>query len=258
MSIYKIGVEIALINNISRGVALIAREFLGLQGSVGKLEGALASFKTAAVGALGVFTGTEMLKGISNLADMSKELIHQQELMRVQGWTSSQMMAASNAAWRMSGAIPVTVASENLKHLRELAYATGSMDEAIRILPNVTQANTVLNAMKGGGTDEVWNLVKALEEKGLTAPGKEDEFLSYVDAMTKAVGASGGRVTLRQFQSAFLYGRTARLGWDEEFITQILPRLIQSMSTGGVGSGTGGPGNALMSAWKKNPSPPAG
>jgi hypothetical protein len=42
------------------------------------------------------------------------------------------------------------------------------------------------------------------------------------------------------------------LGWDETFIGQYLPRLIQSMSGGGgSGSGTGGPGNALMSAFAK-------
>ncbi|MGA2492004.1 MAG: hypothetical protein ABSF67_03535 [Roseiarcus sp.] len=59
-------------------------------------------------------------------------------------------------------------------------------------------------------------------------------------------------MTPQSFQSAFIYGRTAMRGWDEDFITQIMPRLIQSWSGGGSGgSGVRGPGNALMTAFAK-------
>ena len=69
--------------------------------------------------------------------------------------------------------------------------------------------------------------------------------------MTKAVIASGGTVTPQQFFSAFKYSRAAKYGWNEEFIGQYLPRFIQEFASGrsGAGSGTGGPGNALMSAF---------
>ena len=71
--------------------------------------------------------------------------------------------------------------------------------------------------------------------------------------MTRVVQASGGRVTPEMFFSTFKYGRTATLGWDEQFIGGALPRLIEEYAAGGGGggSGNGGPGNALMSAFAK-------
>ena len=140
--------------------------------------------------------------------------------------------------------------SENLKHIRELTYAFGNEGAAIAHLDEVSKANAILNNVKGGGTDAVWELVKALEAKGETAD--PTSFSSYVNTMAKVVQATGGRVTPQMFMQTFKYGRTATLGWDETFVGGALPRLMQSLASGGGGGGgAGGPGNALMSAFAK-------
>ena len=252
---YSVGVDLSLATNAPQVLALMSRQLLGLHGSVNQLTQGFAALRMGVIGAAMALTGKAIIGGLDSLADKGKELLHQQEMMRLQGWKQVDMVNTMNQAWKISGEVTSTTASENLKHIRELAYATGSMTEAIEILPEVAKANAILTAMKGGGKDEVWNLVKALEEKGLlnlSSDAQKATFFQYVSDMTKAVEASGGRVTPSAFQSTFIFGRSARLGWDEEFITQILPRLIQSMSTGGGGgSGQLGPGNALMSAFAK-------
>ena len=68
--------------------------------------------------------------------------------------------------------------------------------------------------------------------------------------MVKASVASGGKVLGSDFFSAFKYGRTATMGWDDKFVGQILPTLIQEMKGGGGGGGVGGPGNALQSVFQ--------
>ena len=250
--LYKIGVEIALAGTIMQGLEAVAAKLLGIQTQVKGIESSFARWGLVFGGA-GVAGGSALLAGMSKLADASDELLHQQALMASQGWSVKDMQDALNAAWKTSADIMTTLPSENLKHLADIAYATGGMSSAVGILPQLAQANAVLNAMKGGGHDEVFNLVKALEQKGLATPENRDQFMSYVDMMTKAVESSHGRVTPAMFQRAFVYGRTAMLGWDENFITEILPRLIQSMAVGGGGGGSGttGPGNALMSAFAK-------
>jgi hypothetical protein len=251
--IYKIGVSIALANGMSPVLSVIARELLGINSTVKDIEKNFSRWALAAGGAAGFLAGGAIVKGLSKIADAGKELLHQQELMRQAGMSNKEIVDATAKSWETSRQIQVTTASENLKHIRELRYATGNADAAQAILNPVTQANAILNSVKGGGTDQVFELVKSLEQKGLATEEERKAFLSYVDMMTKVVQSTGGRVTPQMFQSTFKYGRTATLGWNEEFITQIMPRLMQSWaSTGGAGgSGSGGPGNALMSMFAK-------
>jgi hypothetical protein len=232
-------------------LAIISRDLLGVHAKVGDIERDMRRWALAAGGAAGILGGTAIAAGLVKLAEHGSEVNHQLELMKLQGMEVAEVHQSMAAAMATSGNVLTSVYSENLKHVRELRYAFGDTPDAVKYLEAVTKANAALNAVKGGGQDQVWELVKSLEQKGLTA--KPDEFMSYIAQMTKAIVASGGRVTPGQFFSTFKYGRTAMLGWDETFITQFLPRLIQSMSGGGAGggSGSGGPGNALMSAFAK-------
>lgn len=252
MDVYKIGVAIALTDGVSPVLALISKNLLGIKSKVSDIEKDFSRWALAIGGAAGFLAGGAILKGLSSISDKGKELLHQQELMRQAGMANAEIAQATAKAWETSRNIQTTTASENLKHLRELRYATGSTEGAESILDVVTRANAILNAVKGGGQDEVFQLVKALEQKDLATPEKRKEFLSYVDMMTKVVQSTGGRVTPAAFQNTFKYGRTAMLGWNEEFITQIMPRLMQSWTSGnGSGGGAGGPGNALMTAFAK-------
>lgn len=236
---------------MSSVLAIISRDLLGVHAKVGQIEKGFSRWALAIGGMGAIMAGGAIFGGMVKLAEHGAEVNHQLELMKLQGMQIAEINQAAARAMGVSGSVLTSTYSENLKHVRELRYAFGDTPDALKYLEAVTKANATLNAMKGGGSDQVWELVKGLEEKGLTA--KPEEFLSYIDQMTKAVVASGGKVTPAQFFSAFKYGRTATLGWDETFVTQYLPRLIQSMSGGGAGggSGSGGPGNALMSAFAK-------
>ena len=251
-NVYDIGMRIALTNEVGTALALIITQLTHINTLQGKVNAGFKGMGLAITGVGVALAGAGMLSAFEKFADKGDEYLHQLALMEAQGWKTVEVANAVKAAWATSAAVKSTSPSENIQHLRELSFATGSMADAIDILGPVSQSNAVLNAIKGGGHDEVFNLVKALESKQLTSPEKREEFLSYVNQMTQAIVASGGRVTPQSFQSAFKFGRTAKFGWDEPFVTEILPRLIQEWSSGGGGAGgagTGGPGNALMSAF---------
>lgn len=250
MDHYKIGVSILLRDGMSPVLSAISGKLLGVHKSVKEIEGGMNRWKLAIGGAAMVAGGAGLLGALTKVAEKGNAIVHQMELMKALGLSHKQIAEATAKSYAVSASTPVTTIAENMKHLRELRYAFGHLSTAQQYLEPVARANAILNSVKGGGNDQVWELVKGLEEKGVTT--NPAEFSRYVDIMTKAVIGSGGRVTPQSFFSAFKYGRVATLGWDETFVGQYLPRLIQSWSGGGSGGGgSGGPGNALMSAFAK-------
>lgn len=249
MDVWKIGVAMSLTNGMSPVIAVIAKDVLGLKGKVKDVETAFKSWKPAIAGALSILAGGAMIGAVAKLAKAGGDVNHQLELMKAAGMKNAEIFASQAQAMKTMAAVQTTTFAGNLEHIRELRYAFGHTNEANQYLSQVTRSNAVLNAVKGGGTDQVWELVKSLEQKGLTTDPQA--FMQYVNDMTKVVEATGGRVTPAMYMQSIKYGRTAALGWDESFITGALPRLIQSMSGGGTGGGRAGPGNALMSAFAK-------
>jgi hypothetical protein len=249
---YRIGVSIALANGVSPVLAIIGRDLLGLRSTIRGIEAAFGGWATAIGGVAAILGGSAMIGGLVAIAKHGGDVNHQMELMKAAGMGNAEIQGSLALAMKTTGNVMTTTLSENLKHIRELRFAFGETTTAVQHLDEISKANAILGAVKGGGKDQVWELVKSLENKGLTY--KPEEFSSYVDTMTKVIEATGGKVTPEMFMSTFKYGRTAMLGWDEGFIGGALPRLMQSMASGsggGGGSGSGGPGNALMSAFAK-------
>jgi hypothetical protein len=254
---YKIGINIALANGVTPVLAVISRGLLGLNTQIATVQKGFTGWGVALGGVAAILGGAAMVKGMLALAEHGKDVNHQLELMKIAGMDNAEIQNSVAKSMKTSAAVQTTTLAENLAHIRELRYAFGETTTAMEHLDEISRSNAILNAIntkQGGGAaghDQVWALVKSLEQKGLTY--KPEEFRSYVDTMTKVVEATGGKVTPEMFMSTFKYGRTAMLGWDEAFIGGALPRLIQSMSSGGGGggSGQGGPGNALMSAFAK-------
>lgn len=256
MAEYRVGVELSLVGNIASALAQISAQMLGLQRMQGQIAAGFAAWRPAILGGVTAFAGYEMFRVFDQAAGAGKKLVHEMAQMKALGLDQLEIQRAYEKSLAVSASVTTTTVSENMKHLRELRYATGHMSDAMKILEPVSKVNAVLNSLAGktgGQQDHVWALVKSLEMKGLlnvTKPEDRDKFISYIETMQQAMVASGGKVLPEQFQRAFVYGRTARLGWNQEFITEILPRLIQEMTIGAGGGGTGGgPGNPLMSAY---------
>jgi hypothetical protein len=246
---YKVAVAIALTSNHSAVLGAMSKHLLGLDGQIKDIQKSFASWKAPLLGVAAVLGGVAIARGLEALVKHGGAVNHELELMKTAGMGVVETQEAIAQAVKTSGNVLTTTMSENLRHISELRYAFGETTTAIAHLDEIAKANSVLNNVKGGGTDQVWELVKSLEMKGETYDPKS--FSSYVDTMTKVVEATRGRVTPADFMSTFKYGRTATLGWSEEFVGGALPRLIQSMKANGGSGGAGGPGNALMSAFAK-------
>jgi hypothetical protein len=245
---YKVAVDIVLANGVSPVLAVISRDVLGVNSTVKQIENSFGRWAVAVGGVAAILGGTAILGALGKMVGHGKELVHQQELMKAAGMTNKEIAEATAKAYEVSAKVQTSTISENLKSIRELRMAFGDTPDALKYLETVRKAQTVVDATLGGHGDQIFEMVKALEMKGKTM--NPQEFTVMVDKMTKAIVASGGRITATDFLGAFKYGRTAMLGWDDDFIAKYLPTLMQEMKQGkGAGNGTGGPGNALMSAF---------
>ena len=249
---YKVGVTLALTSQVSNILGLIARDFIKTDKEAKKLQLELKKIKLLGMsGALLGGAGFMGLLAIKGAIKPASEYVHQLELARAAGMSQLEIAQATAAAWATTGKVMTTTATDNLKALRELRMVFGDTADAIKFLPQMQTIQSVLdNVLHGTGGnahDEAYTVAKALEMKG--AVRNPAQFENAADLMTKAMIASGGKVAAQDFLSAFKYGRSATIGWDDRFTYGILPTLIQEMKSSGGSGGSGGPGNALMSAY---------
>ncbi len=247
---YKVGVTLALQNQVSGVLGFIARDFIKTDREAKKLQTSLKEIKLLGMsGALLGGAGFMGLMAIKGAVKPATEYVHQLQLAKI---AHIDTAAAAQAAWKTTSDVITTTAAANVAAIRELRMVFGdtgsAAEEAIRALPTVQRLQAVLQDVRGGNQkDEAYTVAKALEMKGdVQNPAR---FTTAADLMTKAMVASGGKVGATDFLSAFKYGRSATIGWDDRFTYSILPTLIQEMKSSGGSGGSGGPGNALMSAY---------
>jgi hypothetical protein len=246
---YKVGVTLALQNQVSGVLGFIARDFIKVNAQAKTLQGTLKEIKL--LGMTGAILGGAGFLGLGMIARAVKpaeEYVHQLELAKAAGMSQLEIAQATTAAWEATGTVMTTTATQNVAAIRELRMVFGDTQKAMEHMPTVQRLQSILQTVRGSGAhDEAYTVAKALEMKG--AVKDVGQFDTAADLMTKAIIASGGKVGAQDFLSTFKYGRAATIGWDDRFTYGILPTLIQEMKSSGGTGGAGGPGNALMSAY---------
>jgi hypothetical protein len=166
--------------------------------------------------------------------------------MNMAGMSHLNIVKSINAAWGAAATVPTSTVSSNLAAIGHMRMVFGNIADPIKFLPETQKAQAVLQFMTGRRADESYELSKALEMRGATK--NVPQFNTQMNAMIKAIISSSGKVTPSDFLMTFKYGRSATLGWSDEFTYQLLPTLIQELkSKGGTGRSAG---TAMMSAFQ--------
>jgi hypothetical protein len=265
MDVYKIGISIALANGVSGALAVIQKDVLKLNKTVDAAVAKMGRLKLAIASVAGIALGGSMLKGLADLSRHGEKYIHQLEQMKVAGMQAAEIQASIRAANRVSSDVLTTTPTENLKTISELRMALASADvradgkanpadatrEAIEHLSVFQKITGVLASRlsKDGktfdGSGQAFEMAKAAEILGLSQDPKK--FDALLEGWTQAIIASGGKLQGSDFFGTVKYLRGAGMGMSLEFLTRILPSLMQEMKSGrGSGQG-GGAGNPLAS-----------
>lgn len=162
---------------------------------------------------------------------------HQVTMMRLAGRTSKEMSAAIAAANRTITDVPTASLNDSLKILNETTLAYGGLGHAIANLPFNARMGALMRNLLGDdyNTGEGFNqLVRALElRSGKMAPA---DYQRQASGLFRAMEVSGGTVNPENFLGFMQQAGLAARGFNESFLTRVVPSLIQEM--GGERAGT--------------------
>jgi hypothetical protein len=250
MEAYKIGITIALSNQVSNGLLAITRDFAKTQAHAVALQKTLKEINLLGVSGT-IFTGAGFmgLKAIESAVKPATEYAHQLSLMNAAGMTQKEIAEATAAAWATTGTVMSSNVSENLKTIGELRMVFGNNADAIGYLPTMMKGQAVINNVlgeKGGsaGRDAVVEAAKALEVRG--ASRTKENFVQEYNMIIQGVIASGGKVTPHEIRMAVQQAKMSGTSFGRDYLYTILPTLMQEMSGASVGSGSNAMYRALV------------
>jgi hypothetical protein len=105
MDAYKVGVKLAVAIEGLPLIAALSKSLLGINAQVKTLEGSFGKLKMAMVGALGVWAGDSMLRGLGAMVKYGSEITHQQEMMKVAGMSQQEIAEATAKAYEISAKV---------------------------------------------------------------------------------------------------------------------------------------------------------
>ena len=237
---YKVGITLSLTNHVSKALLAMQGDLARADSKVVALRKSLQGIEKLALGgAIVGGIGFMGLKAIGDAVKPAEEYVHQLELAKAAGLSQLEIANATAAAWRTTGDVMTTTATDNLKAIRELRMVFGSTAEAVGFLPQMQKIQAVLDsALHGEGgvaaKDVAFTAAKALELRGASAT--PEAFREQADMIVKAVIASGGRFNPAMLLQAQKYGGIGATGYSNEFMYGILPSIAQEL--GGSSTGT--------------------
>ncbi len=249
---YSVAVKIRLTENVTSGLLGLSRHFRKVDADAAQLEKRLRNIqKLTLVGGAMVAGGALGLGILGKTIKSASEYAHQLNILNMAGWTQRDIAVAVGDAWKNTGTVITTTATENLRTLLDLKNILGTMGEARMALPIVSRIQAVLASssegqIAGNSKNLAYGMAKALDIIG--AAQNSRSFETQAEMMAKVIIATQGRVTPESFRSVFQYARQARYGLTNEFKYQILPSLIQENAAGGSGGGGGSRGVGPMLA----------
>ena len=237
---YKVGIKLSLINHVSPGLLLMSKQLSQTDKAAELLQTRLNKIRP--LGMTGAAPGRAGFMGLGVLAKMIKpaeEYARQLNTMNTAGLKHKEMADAIGTAWKTTGAVITTTASENLRSLMDLRNVMGNMEKARMALPVIARVQAVLAAssegqIAGNAKELAYSMAKELAIVG--AAKSPEMFARQAELMAKVIIATHGRVTPEALNRVF--ARQAKFGLGNEYRYEILPSLIRDRAFSG-GGGTG-------------------
>jgi len=238
--VYTISTKIEMINRISPVLGQLVKELVHLEGKIGNIGKSFEAMGLKAQVVLGGGTaaaGIGIIGGLVKATEHASKLLHVQNQLAISGISIAEQAQATAKALELQQKYGVKYA-EALSDIREIRFPLGSMEHALAFAEPLEQMRVVLNAFKEGTGDKAKESLYAAARGGeLRGLKTNEDFRNLFDAETKAIIATGGKLTPEGFLAAAQYGRVATQGWSPEFVEKWLPTLIQEQR--GMQAGTG-------------------
>ncbi|WP_267355258.1 hypothetical protein [Methylobacterium sp. GC_Met_3] len=212
----------------ARSAAHLAREqaeaarHMRQHGAIGLAAGAAAG----AVSAHSVVHGT--VDGLKAGARLQHETV----ALKNAGRTPEEFAQIERASRETVKAVPTATFEENLKVINETVSAFGSLDHALEHLTFMQKASEPVNAAAGGkitdNAGEMGNkMARFAEERGSAGDGHR--FERETEGLVRAMVFSGGNFNPHEAINFAQQAKSSLRGYDEEFLTTIMPSIVGTM-----------------------------
>jgi hypothetical protein len=237
---YELGVKILMSGNVAEMLGMMSSKLLGVHGQVRDIEKSLGNWKGLAAGAAAAFGGVELFKGLKDVIEHGAKLEKFIAQGKAAGYTAAQQADLLGAAWKNAGSNINASVTDSYKNLLELAQVTGSVGEAMRMLPSFTKVDMALGSLKD---DEIrgkvntksqsYDFARTLELLGVTQDEKKMD--AFVGTITREVIGMRGLVDGSKLFQGVQNAGGARYGWSADFVGHVLGPLIQASPRAGTG-----------------------
>lgn len=240
MEAYKVGITIALTNQISRGLMLIQGDLARTDARAKQLHATLKEIKLLGIGgAIVGGTGLAGMHALGKTLEAAKE--YQQALAQFKAINLGDAVNKDADKFARGSSVIGASATDLIRTVRDLHTAMGDYGMAKLLAPQIAQMKFANQAVFGGhGMDFSERQLQAMENivemrGGFKSP---QAFLAQADMMQRVISGTGGMVKPSDYmQFIQTAGVAGRLLTDENFYYTMEP-LIQEMHAGRVGTGT--------------------
>ncbi len=242
-SLYRVGITLLLTDGVSPGLSKISHQLLGVHASAAQINTQFGKWALAIGGAGAVMAGTALLKGMGKVAGHGKELLDQQDKLIRAGRSQAEVANLTAEAYaKITKAVPTAKASDVLRVANELTLVKGNFADAAEAAAGALKLEALLGNATGRKSEgEGYNVWRALELKNVTLDHALTDKL--MGGMVQSMIASGGKITGLDWLTTARQGGVAWTGLSNDFLTGILPTVIQEL--GGQRTGT-----SLMTAYQ--------
>jgi hypothetical protein len=209
-------------------------------GAMGAAAGHAA--RHALIGAAAAAADTTTRAVFNNQAEYQHQVI----MRKQQGWSNEEIENGKAEAKRVARELKMFSETENLAVLGDLGFAMGDRHHAMDALEAVQRSSARLKQSRPEMDTEknAFGAIKALEMMGHAGDKKTID--DYLDKMTAATIATGGKVTGADFQMFAKYSKGAGSFYSQDFLTTIAPSLMQELGASTAGNGLAMMRNALV------------
>lgn len=197
-------------------------------------SGALATGAGVGISGYGAARGAGYVG--TQAADLNKSAVKQE----LAGLSASERAKITQVSWEMTQKYKNFSTAMIQDAILEVRSVYGTTDQAIGGIEAALKSATVLRSQLKGKVntermvEEVFNMFKAADLRNVTDSPQETE--AFINNMTKAITATGGRLTPRDFVQLLKYGKTGAQFWNDDFITRAAASIMQEGSASTVGT----------------------
>ena len=146
IDVYKIGVSLGFQTNGQQVLGLLLRDL----GKVHASTDAIHRNIKLVTGALALMGGAAVLRGLWAVVEASRDLNKELERTKQLGGDFAANIANTRAAaFRTTGNVPTSTASENVRLSREIGVTIGKPEAADAMLPEASKAGYVISHFTG-------------------------------------------------------------------------------------------------------------